>query len=81
MKVGESWDYEISVAPVVAHASEYSVDVEAAGTDSNGNSAKTSSETSATLKVNGIATIDVATTSASDRVASPTNNVVVYEET
>ena len=79
LKVGETWDYEISVAPVVAHASEYYVDVEAAGTDTNGNAAKTSSETSATLKVNGIATIDVATTSASDRVASPTNNVVVYE--
>ena len=79
LKVGETWNYEISVAPVIANPGEFYVDVEASGTDTNGNATKTSTETSATLKVNGDATISVATTSSSDRVSNPTNNVVVYE--
>jgi hypothetical protein len=31
------------------------------------------------LKVKGDATIEIATTSASDRVVDPTNNVVIYK--
>ena len=79
IKAGQTLPYEIRVVPTVGEAQEIYLYAQAKGTDNNGNDTETSRESTATLKVKGAATIEIATTSASDRVIDPTNNVVVYK--
>ena len=79
IKAGESVAYELSVSPTIAHKGNLWLTVKASGTDSNWNSTETSEETSATLEVKGAASVDLSSTSTSNRVVKPTNGVVIYE--
>ena len=79
IKAGQTLPFEIRVVPTVSEAQEIYLYAQAKGTDNNGNSTESSRETTATLKVKGAATIEIATTSSSDSVVDPTNNVVIYK--
>jgi hypothetical protein len=73
--------FEIKVVPTLAAAQEVYLNVYANGTDSNGNETVTSTESSATLKVKGEATMDLSNSSSSDKVSDVTNNVTIYQGT
>ena len=79
IKVGEKLPFEIKVVPTIAESQEIYLDVKAQGTDNNGNETETATESSATLKVKGNATIDITNTSSSDRIVDPTNNITIYQ--
>ena len=80
IKAGESLPFKVSVSPRVANGGkELYVTVQAFGTDNNGNDTETAEEYSATLNIKGDATLEVNSTSKSDRVTNPTNNIAVYE--
>jgi len=79
IKVGEKLPFEIRVVPTIAAAQEIYLDVQAKGTDNNWNETETATESSATLKVKGNATIDITNTSSSDRIVDPTNNITIYQ--
>ncbi|MCR5412250.1 MAG: hypothetical protein K6E76_04670 [Patescibacteria group bacterium] len=71
--------FEIRVKPYINTAKDITLSVIANGTTSDGNDTVSATETSATLEVKGNATIEVTTTSKTDRVVEPTSSVVIYE--
>ena len=76
-----SLPFEIRLLPTISHQWNVWVDVKASWTDNEWNETETSLETSATLEVKGSATMDITSTSTSDRVVKPSNGVVLYEGT
>ena len=83
IEAGKSVPFEIALSPIGFKTGGViiTLDAQAKGTDSNGNDTETAQEYAANLTVKGDATIDLAnaSSSSSDRIVDPTNNVVIYE--
>ena len=82
IEAGKSVPFEIAISPIGFNDSALiTLEVQAIWTDSNGNDTNTAPEYAANLEVKGKATIDLANASSSnsDRIVEPTNNIVIYE--
>ncbi|MDO4713250.1 MAG: hypothetical protein Q4B28_00915 [bacterium] len=81
IKAGSDLPFTIEVTPTISSAQSVTIEVQAEGSDDQGNPAITSKEYTAKLDVKPNAVIEVTNAISSDRVVEPTVNAVLYEGT